>query len=154
MWQQLRLSGLERKGLEREEPELKNARAISKDFEKRGVAWRANKMFYPICVGECVLSKDPGTLLGDRPLEFDKDIPYDELTSSEESGVDACKAAQASGSSTTASKPQAKSPEGKTAKHVAPNVTRGLLVSAWNSSNRTATPMSTPRNSITTTVFH
>ena len=127
--------------------------ATSPDIEKHGVAWKPNGIWYHICVAVCDVEGN-GTMFGYRRLDFDKDSRYDELTSSEESGVDACKAAQASGSSTTASKPQAKSPEGKTAKHVAPNVTRGLLVSAWNSSNRTATPMSTPRNSITTTVFH
>ena len=101
--------------------------AESRDFETRGVAWRYNEIWYSICVGECVLSKDPGKLFGYRRLDFDKDVRYDEL-SSEESEVDTSKTAKASGSSTTTTQPQAKSPSGKTAAKVATAVTPGLLV--------------------------
>ena len=55
-----------------------------------------------------VLSKDPCNLFGYRHLDFDMDVHYDELLSSEESGLDASKAAKASGSSRTVSKSQAK----------------------------------------------
>ena len=77
------------------------------------VSWTRNAIFYHICVAECVLSKDPTNLLGYRRLDVDKDIQYDELKCAEETGVDATKAATASGSSAKISKPQAKGPEGK-----------------------------------------
>ena len=76
---------------------------------------------------KCVLSKNPNNLVGYSHFAFKDDIQYDELTSSEQSGVDADKEAKASGRSITATKPQAKGSQGKNATQVALLVTTGLL---------------------------
>ena len=136
---------------ERMEPEFQNARARSKDFESRGVGWRPKEIWYAICVADCVLSKDPSNLLGYRRLAFDKDIQYDEISSSDERGVDASNAAKASRSSATTTKPQAKGPQGKTATHVGHSVTPGFLVAESSSTKPTTMPGSRPRCSPSTT---
>ena len=78
------------------EPEFHHARATSKDFETRSVAWKYNEIWYQRCVAECMLSKDANKLLLYRRLAFDKNIQEDELPSSE---VGANKAANPSESS-------------------------------------------------------
>ena len=75
-------------------------------------------------------AKEPGEQYCYRLLDFDKSIKYDELSSSEESEVDECKAANTSVNSTPTSKPHAKYPQGKCATQAIPAVTTGLLVAA------------------------
>ena len=112
---------------EKVETEFQNARATSKDSETRGVALKPNEIWYTICVAECVMSKDPINLFGYRCLDFDKDVSYDALTSSEESGLDVSKATMASRTSTITSKQQAKGPEGKTAPQVGPSLKNAII---------------------------
>ena len=71
-------------------------------------------------VAECVLSKDSSNLIGYRRLDFDKHVQYDEVISSEESGVEAWKAKNVSSSSNATSKPQAKGSAGKSATRLGP----------------------------------
>ena len=42
----------------------------TKYLERRGVAWSHNEIWYNICVVECVLSKDPGSLFGYERFGF------------------------------------------------------------------------------------
>ena len=118
------------------------------------MGWRPNEIWYSICVVECVLSMDPGTLFRYERLGFDASVPYSEL-SSDESGVDTTATAKSSGNSTTAARPQAKAPGGKSVTKIATSVTPGLLLAATSTcfaKPRTATaPGRVPRPSPATT---
>ena len=56
-------------------------------------------------------ANNPSNLFGYRRLDFYKDIQYEEISSSQESGVDATKAAKASEGRTSFSNPQAQGAE-------------------------------------------
>ena len=58
------------------QPETKTG----KDMEIRGAAWKPNEILYSICVAECVLSKDPGSLFGYEGLGFQEDARYEKLS--------------------------------------------------------------------------
>ena len=113
-----------------------------------------NEIWYIICVGECVLSINPGNMFGYQRLDFDPNVPYDEL-SSDESGVDASTTAKVSGTTPTAAQPQAKAPGVKSVTKVATSVTPGLLVAARSTSfakpSTATTAGSVPRTSPPTT---
>ena len=62
------------------------------------VSWKPNDIWYQICLAEFLLSKNPSDLLGYRHLVFKRLVSFDELPSSEESGIDAGNVSKASGS--------------------------------------------------------
>ena len=71
-------------------------------------------------LADCVLSKNPRKLLGQRFLDIDKDITYYEVPSSDESGVDDSRARMESTCNTRNSKSQPTGNEGKTGKERGP----------------------------------
>ena len=85
------------------------------------MAWRTKEIWYAICFAECVFSKVPGNLFGDRHLNFDKDVQNDEVSYSDESEVDANQPAKVLDCSLPAT--QAKGPTGKTGTNIATSVT-------------------------------